>query len=218
MIAPYVGQQFLARSHLAGRPQQIEQQSHLQRAEVDLLIVDEHPMGGLVDGEIAQAPDTADLGPRFRSGRFTGLEHRFARAQTGLHTQGQLAQTEGLGNIVVGAYLEAHDPVHLVGPRGQDDDARLSPIRGIAQMPADFDARHIGKHQIEQNQIRSKAFEGYERARAAVGDEDVVALGTQGKGERAAEVRLVLDDQHPVLAWRMHVHRIGVFTSSVAIV
>ena len=64
----------------------------------------------------------------------------------------QLAQPERLGQVVVGAELEADDLVDLVVAGGQDEDRRLRP--GRAQPAEDLEAVHARQAHVEDDEVR----------------------------------------------------------------
>ena len=84
---------------------------------------------------------------RRRAGR---LERR-AAAQHGVDAGQQLARVEGLGQVVVGADLEADDAVDVLALGGEHDDRRA--VVGGAQAPADRQAVLAGQHQVEHDQV-----------------------------------------------------------------
>ena len=71
-------------------------------------------------------------------------------AQHGADARQQLARTERLGEVVVGAQLQAHDAVGLLGAAGEDDDRDL---RLGAQLTQQLHAVLARQTQIEQHQI-----------------------------------------------------------------
>ena len=83
-----------------------------------------------------------------------GLRRALAPAQDGAQPRQQLARLERLGQVVVGAQLEADDAVHGVAARGQHQDRRL---RAGAHAPADLEAVDIGQHQIEHQRVEGLA-------------------------------------------------------------
>ena len=53
----------------------------------------------------------------------------------------QLARAERLGHIIVGAGLEAADPVALLAARGEHDDRHIGGLRAAAQPAANLETR-----------------------------------------------------------------------------
>ena len=64
----------------------------------------------------------------------------------------QLAQPERLGQVVVGAELEADDLVDLVVARRQDEDRHLG--AGRAEAAEDLEAVHAGQADVEHDEVR----------------------------------------------------------------
>jgi hypothetical protein len=106
----------------------------------------------------------------------------------------QLAGAERLDHVVVGAQLQADDPVRLVALGGQHDDRG----RGLgADLAAHLQAVHARQHQIQHDQVRNAGAEGRQRGRAVGGRLDAVALPFQVVLDDLADGRLVVDDQDP---------------------
>ena len=106
--------------------------------------------------------------------------------------RGELAQGERLGDVVVGAELEADDLVDLgvLGREHDDRHAGLGP-----EDPADLDARQLGQHQVEQDEVGALGPEQRERLAAVGGGDGPVALELERFDEGLAERRLVVHDE-----------------------
>lgn len=65
-----------------------------------------------------------------------------AAAEQGAHAREQFGQPERLGDVVVGAGVEADHGVHFVGARGQDQNREAVPLG--TQPPAHLQAVHAG--------------------------------------------------------------------------
>ena len=72
--------------------------------------------------------------------------------QVGADAGEQLREVERLGQVVVGAGIEAQHDVDLLGPGGEHDHGRLGVP--FAQPAADLDAVHVGQAQVEQHEVR----------------------------------------------------------------
>ena len=92
---------------------------------------------------------------------------RGAAAQHRTHAGHQLAQPVGLGDVVVGADLEADDGVDL-GALGRDHDD--GHVRPRPQLAAHVDARHLREHHVEQHEVGLHVVEHLERLGAVAGD------------------------------------------------
>jgi hypothetical protein len=101
---------------------------------------------------------------------------------------------EGLGQVVVGAQLQAKDAVHLARPCADDDDRRVA--RHGAGAAADLEAVHAGQHQVEHQRVPMAALQ-FAQARVAVrGVFDHIAFVAQVHAQQFGDVGVVLDDQH----------------------
>jgi hypothetical protein len=114
-------------------------------------------------------PDPGRLDHRGVGGRL-----RLAGApQQRAHPRHQLAQRERLGDVVVGAHLQADDPVHLRVARGQHQDGDLA---GGPHPPADVPAAETRQHQVEDQQVGPLALEVADGLRAVGGGDDLHPL------------------------------------------
>ena len=140
-----------------------------------------------------------------------------AAPQQGPDPGEQFGEPEGLGDVVVGAGVEADDGVHLVGARGQDED-RHGVALG-AQPAGDLQAVHAGQPQVEDDQVDAALQSGVERGGAVLAHLDLVTLPAQGAGQRLRDGRVVLGEQytgHGVMVVRRG-RRLGVIASGHAL-
>ena len=114
-------------------------------------------------------------------------------AQQRLDAAHQLAQAERLGQVVVGAKLEADDLVHLLVARGQEQHRRL--VAGAAHAAQHLESVHARQTHVEDHQIRGVARRDLEALFAVARDGDLVALLLEGVLDAARDGVLVFDDQ-----------------------
>ena len=144
----------------------------------------------LVDGDLpaarieADGPDGEDL--------LVVLGHGDAPAQHGPHAGHELAEAEGLGDVVAGAELEAEDDVDL-GVPGRDHDDRHR-LEG-AHLLADLDAGLVGQHDVEQDEVGVDPVEEAQRLVAVAGRLDGEALPGQARRQGLSIRLLVVDDE-----------------------
>ncbi len=81
-------------------------------------------------------------------------------AQHGLRAQDKLARAEWLRHVVVGASLQAEDPVTLFTPRGHHDHRDRSKLPDPLVYLDAVDAR---QHQVEHDQAGQPCFRGSDR-------------------------------------------------------
>ncbi len=148
-----------------------------------------------------------------------GLRPALRAPQQGADPGHELARAERLRDVVVGAELEAHDPVGLLGAGGQHDDGQRARLGRPAEGAADLQAVDAGQHEVEDDEVRhAGADEGEGLAAVAerVGD---VAGPRQVALEQFGDVAVVFDNEDvaheagrldPSPAARMPVQRVAV--------
>jgi hypothetical protein len=107
----------------------------------------------------------------------------------------QLPQGERLGDVVVGAQLEAAHAVPLLAAGGQHDHRDVDPA--APQLAADVPAAHARHHDVEQDQVGRLAGRPPQPVLAVQAHRGLVALEAQVVLEPADDVRLVVDDEDP---------------------
>ncbi len=127
----------------------------------------------------------------------SGLDAPRARTPGGApqhrpHPRHELTRGEGLGDVVVGAQIEAHDPVGLLPPGGEHDHRDLGSRPDPAAQLQAVDAR---QHHVEHHQLGLGALDQVAGGDAVAGLEGAVPLAAQVGGDDLAHDRLVVDDQ-----------------------
>src|SRR5438445_374749 len=141
--------------------------------------------GGPVD---AEGPDQVLLRDRLR---LVGLglgatEHRVYSCQ-------DLANREGLRDVVVGAQLEPDDLVDL-GVLGRDDDDRHA--AALAKRAAEVEAAHARQHQVEEDEIRTGGAGSAQTRGTVRGLLDGEARGGEVVLQHVADALVVFNDQN----------------------
>ena len=105
----------------------------------------------------------------------------------------ELFEGERLGQVIVGASVEAGDAVMDLTARGEHDDRRLNAV--LAEPAADLHAVLLGNHEIEDDGVIARRF-GKLLGPLTVGrDVDGIALVLQELLEQRRELALVLDKE-----------------------
>ncbi|MET3985744.1 hypothetical protein ABIC27_003622 [Streptomyces sp. PvR034] len=114
-------------------------------------------------------------------------------AQHGAHAGLQQLATGGFDEVVVGARLQADDHVHLLPPRGEDDDRHLRerPDPAAHLQPAD-----AGQHEVEQHQVGIEVLQREQSVLAGGGGLGLVPAATQREHDAPTDRRVVLDEQN----------------------
>jgi hypothetical protein len=181
--APHAIDERVPGEHATGvLQQQLEQLELLQRQRHGFA-PDQHLVTLRVEDHVADLECLARQLGRFFHGRAT---------QDGADPGYELAQPVGLGDVVVGADLEADDSVEL-GPLRGDHDHRHLALR--PQLAAHVDARQLRQHHVEQHEVGAHGVEQRQRFGAVTGDVHSEAFALQSDGQRVDEGVLVFDDQ-----------------------
>jgi hypothetical protein len=176
---PDLAHDLLAGDDLPRVPQQDPQQVEFLGGEVEL--------GVAVPGatRLGVHPDAADRGGRRLGG---------AAPEQGPDPGEELGQPEGLGDVVIGARVEADDGVHLVGAGGEDQHGNGVPFG--PDPPAHLEPVELGQADVQQDEVgpvRQRAVEG---GRPVLRDLHLVALPAQRAGQRLGDGGVVLGEQH----------------------
>src|SRR5215831_2161548 len=171
--------QFAARDHAAGMMHEVGEQAIFVRGELDRIAVDGHAAGTGVE-----APGAAielALGVTGRA------------AQECADARQNLLEMEGLGDVVVGAGVEALDLVAPAVAGGEDKD-RHGPA-GAPPRLQHRDAVHLGQADVEDHRIIGLAFAEKVALLAVEGTIDHVARIDERGRELAIEIGIVLDHE-----------------------
>src|SRR5499427_6529104 len=120
-------------------------------------------------------------------------------AQHRLYASDDLARTEGLADIVVGAQLQAEQAVDLLDAGRDHDDRQLA--RGRAQRLADLQPALARQHQVQQDQVHLVRAHPRLDLVAAVEHAHLEAVLGEVVTQQPSQLLLVLDDQHLLSHW-----------------
>src|SRR6266508_1898966 len=135
---------------------QHRQELELGRRQLDRLAADRDAHPGDVHLDAGHAQHLRPTGPR----RLAAPQHR-------AHARDQLLGAERLDHVVVGAELEADDPVGLVATGRQDDDRHA---RGPPQAAGHVEPVPPGQAEVEHDQVGLEAPRAGERGLAVTGN------------------------------------------------
>ena len=119
--------------------------------------------------------------------------------QRRLDAASELPHREGLGDVVVGAHLEAGDLVDLVPLRGEHDDRHLA---AGAKAPADLDPVELREHDVEDDEVEPLLGEAVEGLLPVHGADHLIPLLAERVGEKRLHGLLVVHEQDPRLSSR----------------
>ncbi len=180
---PDVAEERRARLHAVAAVAERHEQLELERRQVHRLLVHPRAVGVAVD---LQAPEPERR--RRRALRRLPPEDR-------LDAEQELANAERLDDVVVGAELEAHDPVDLLPLRRHHDDGDVQ--RGLIALErlADLEAGDVREHQVEEEHVRERGARELQPFEPGLGDGHVVAGLGEVVAKHLAEVELVIDHE-----------------------
>src|SRR6185437_12101001 len=111
----------------------------------------------------------------------------------------QFLDAEWLGQVVVGAKVEATYLVLVGSARRQDDDGQ---VRELAHPLTDGEAIEPGHHQIEQRQIGQARFDLLQRLLAVADGDDLVAVHLEVACHQSQQLRIIVGgDYGRFLRW-----------------
>jgi hypothetical protein len=116
--------------------------------------------------------------------------------QHGADARHELGRRERLGDIIVGAGIEAAHAIALLAARRQHDDRQVGGDGLAAQLAADLDARHQGQHPVEQDEVGDVLLHRGQHLLAVIGDRDAKARLLEVVAEKLDQRGFVFDDQH----------------------
>ena len=115
-----------------------------------------------------------------------------ASPQQRAHAREQLLLSERLGNIVIGADLQADDPIHLLAARAHDDDRHLALGAQCAAQVQPVGAR---KHDVEQHEIDGIPVERSPHLAAVTHAHHAVAVLAQCAQHQGSHALIIFHDQ-----------------------
>ncbi len=114
-------------------------------------------------------------------------------AQHRVDARDELARIERLGQVVVGAHLEADDAIDVLALGRQHDDRHR--LAGAAQAPAHGETVFAGQHEVEHDQVRRVALQLLVELARVGKRRHLEALLGQIAGEQVAQAHVVVDDE-----------------------
>ena len=128
--------------------------------------------------------------------------------QAGADPGAQQDRVERLGQVVLGARLDAAD--HAVGLLQARDHDHRDGVQALVRLePLEhLEAVEIGHHQIEQDQVELLEREKLERAPAGLGAGHLVAVARQAAKQQVAVAGVVVDHQDPAGLLRPRIVRL----------
>ena len=114
-----------------------------------------------------------------------------AATQDRLHPSDDLARAEGLGHVVIGAQLQAEDPIDLAVPGSEEQHGHAAARPDPA---AHLEAVDVGQTDVEHDHRRPLLLDEFQSAPAMVRLQDAEPGVAQVHVEQVGDVGVVLDD------------------------
>lgn len=105
-------------------------------------------------------------------------------------------RSDRLGQVVVGTRIERLDPFAHIVARSQHQHRHRQV--GLAQAAADLNPAEVGQGPVEQHQVPGLAADQGQGLLAAAGLVAAVPLKRELAAQKAAQLGIVVDDQHPL--------------------
>jgi len=167
----------------AGRAHEDFEESELDVGEIDEGIVLANGAGGGIEDQVLD----------YERGRFGGCIGCGGAAADGADAGEELAGIEGLGEVIVGAHLEADDAVDVFAAGGEEEDA----VGGEgAEAGEDFEAVDAGEHDVEKDHGPGVGARGFKAGVAAMDGVDAEIVASEVFGEHVAELYVVVDEEY----------------------
>ena len=116
-------------------------------------------------------------------------------AQQRLDARQQLARLEGLGQVVVGAQLEADDAVDGLAARGEHQQRQAARAGVGAQLAREVEAVAVGQHEVEHQRVVRLLAQPVAAGGDRAGGVDRIAGTAQVLAHHGGEARVVVDQQ-----------------------
>src|SRR5215469_9134641 len=165
---------------LARVPDQRGQQPELDRRQRDRRAVHPHLVRGEVHAHGALVVDVV------RAARPRAPQQRG-------HPGGQLRVPERLGEVVVGAAVQAAHLLRFPPVRGQDEDRHVAQV---ADALKDRPAVEGGQPDVEDDEVRAQAVEGAQALPAVGGTGHLETAPAEDNADAESDVLVVFDQQH----------------------
>src|SRR5713226_2029414 len=181
--APDGIEKLVARENTVRPRSKVIEQPEFERAERNGLPGMTHAIRRRIDGQLADFNGAGRVGRRLRA-----AEQRFDACQ-------QFTRAERLGDVIVGAHLEAHDAVGFFATRGEHEDGETIERVIPANFPADIEAGNLGKHEVEKQEIRRRFLQGAQAAAAVERGIDLKTFVREIVANQFDDIAVVFDDQ-----------------------
>ena len=117
--------------------------------------------------------------------------------ERGRHAGAQQDRVDGLGEVVVGAGLDAMDRALDLAEGRHDDDRQRGRGRRRLDAPQHLDAAQPRHQQVEQHEVVAGRLQQFQRALAVVAARDLVAVAAEAARQQVERRGVVVDEQHP---------------------
>ena len=180
--SPDAIEEILPGHHLTGPFDQQGEHGEFAGGQREFLVTAQGPTGGEIHDDVAEQE------------AWRWLRCGVIAAEQGPDARQEFVATERLRQVIVGAGIQALDAVLDSAAGGQDENA--TPESEAAKFAADGKAIQLGKHQIEQHQVRLLVERTLQSLRSIGTGQHTVAPALEAVGEDGAHAEFVFDDEN----------------------
>ena len=123
-------------------------------------------------------------------------KRRMGAPQQRAHAADHLTWREWLGDVVIGANIEAKRAIAFLAARTEDDDGKMLCLGAGAQRPADIDPRHLRHHPVNDGEVRAVLLDHFDRLLAILGAKHLIIGLNQIVGQQFKLVGLIIGNEN----------------------
>ena len=127
----------------------------------------------------------------------------------------EFANAERLGDVIVGAKIQAANAVFLASARREKNDRDTGEITALANLAADFKAAVSGNHDVQQKENRRLLTRLWQHVIAGSTKADIESGSLQVMANKVADVRIVFKNNDVLFQMNSSGFRVTILTASM---
>src|SRR5260370_15095838 len=180
--APNSIEKLVTRENTIGPRSKVIEQPEFERAERNGLAGMTDTIRRRIDGQLADLNGAGRVRRGLRS------------AEQRLDARQQFARAERLGDVIGSPHLQPHDAIGFFAPRGEHQGGETIQRVVPANFPAEIEARNLGAHEVEKQQIRGRFLQAREAAGAVGGCLHLESFICQVVANQFDDIAVIFDD------------------------